>query len=629
VDATGDGTLGALAGADHRWGREARAEYSESLAPEKADETVMGNTLFFRARDAGRSVPFKRPGWALEFPDDKSLYHRGHSFIDGGYWWIEVGTPYHPIKDNNEIRHEALKQLLGIWDHIKNQSCSQVDREKADRYGLDFVGFWPYKRASRRMIGDYVITQRDIQDPGTLDDAVAYGVWHIDVHVPGGMLARSEEPYAPPGREANWQDLCTMVYPIPIRSLYSRNVTNLFMAGRPISCSYLAFASSRVLSTGSICGQAVGIVAALANRYKVSPGEIARTHAAEAQQMILRQDGHIPGIENTDTADLALRARVTSSSEAPLGFPDPNGSRELTRPHAQLFPVSSDRIDAVELLLTSKTGSSGRIRMGLREAPYVWDFRAAHDIASAETAVPAGDRQWVRFPLGARVTPGKLYYVYLEASPGIFWNSFREQSGEPCRLPVGCTAAYLPPKTSFAEKSGTFRELFPDVALKDIPGAGEAGHWQPLTGGTGLCLRLTPESLPFRAENLTKGTNRPDKWTNIWISDPAKQLPAVFELRWDAPVSFDTVQLTFDTDQNKRVILPLFRYPDCVKDYTVEYHNGNGWQPLVEEKGNYIRRRVHRFNAVKATRLRVTVLATNGSDTARVYEVRVYQDEEK
>lgn len=626
VDATGDGTLGALAGAEHRWGREARSEYGESLAPGQADEVVMGNTLFFRARDAGRPVPFKRPDWAVEFPDDRSLYHRGHSYMDGGYWWIEVGTPYHPIKDNNETRHEALRQALGVWDHIKNGACKEVDRGKAENYGLDFMGFWPYKRASRRIIGDYVITQKDIQDPKPLADAVAYGAWHIDVHVPGGILSRNDEPYAPPGQTVNWQDLCTMVYPIPARSLYSKNVGNLLTAGRPISSSYLGFASSRVLCTGSICGQAVGVIAALARKYKTLPRTVASQHASEAQQLILRQDGHVPGVENTDPADLARKARVTASSEAFLVFPEPNGSRELSMPHAQLFPVSADRIDTVDCLLRSGLQNSRRIRMGLREAPQVWDFRREKDLASADAVVAPGSHGWVRFALQARVEPGKLYYVYLETASGIFWESFRETPGKPCQLPVGCTAACLPPKSSYAEKSSTFRRLFPDVPLAEIPGAGIRGHWQPLTSGLGLCMKVTPESRPFGGENVIRGTNRPDKWTNIWISDPAENLPASLELSWDKPLRFNTVQLTFDTDQNKRVILPLFRYPDCVRDYRIEYHDGHAWKELAREEGNYVRRRVHRFDRVTAGLLRVTVLATNGTGTARIYEVRVYDD---
>lgn len=626
VDASGDGVLGGLAKADFRWGREAGEEYQESLAPEKADEIVMGNTLFFRARDTGKPVPFKRPGWVAEFPSDNNLVHRNHSYIDGGYWWTEIGIPYHPIKDNNEIVHEGLRQLLGVWDHIKNKECNEVDRKKAERYGLEFAGFWPYKRASRRILGDHVITQHDVQNPTLLPDAVAYGTWHIDVHVPGGILTRNKEPYAPPGRAENWQDLCTMVYPIPIRSLYSRNIENLLMAGRPISCSYLAFASSRVLSTGSICGQAVGVVASLAQKYHVMPKEIAQSHASEAQQIILRQDGHIPGVENIDPSDLGRKAKITSSGHSKMIFPQPNGERELFYPHAQLFPVSSEYINQVSLLIKSERKEAIKLRLGLREAPYVWDFRSEIDLKMAEAMIPAGNESWITFGLNARVTSGKLYYVYTDQHTGIYWRSFRDEDGKPSEIPIGTTAAVLPPKTNYAEKSETFRELFPTVTLREIPGAGKSGHWKPLTMGRSLCLKITPESQPYHPENVIRGTNRPDKWSNIWISDPDKGLPSTIELAWDSPVTFNTVQLTFDTDQNKRVILPLFRYPECVKDYEIEYFDGSSWHSILLIKDNYVRRRVHRFDQVKAKKLRLKILSTNGAKSARIYEIRVYNE---
>lgn len=144
--------------------------------------------------------------------------------------------------------------------------------------------------------------------------------------------------------------------------------------------------------------------------------------------------------------------------------------------------------------------------------------------------------------------------------------------------------------------------------------------------GRSLCLKVTPESYPYGPENVIKGTNRPDKWPNIWISDPQKGLPAYLQLEWDSPIGFNTVQITFDTDQNKRVILPLFRYPDCVKEYVLEYYDGNNWKKIIEEKDNYVRRRVHKFDTVKADKLRITILSTNGTATARIYEMRVYNE---
>lgn len=595
VDATGDGYLGYRAGAEFRWGREGRDEFGEPEAPPQPDEKVMGNTLMFTAIDTGKPVPFRRPDWAAEFPEEDDLVARNHSFIDGGYWWVEVGAPHHPIADNDKITHEALRQLLGVWDHIKNR-CK--DRQRAANYGLEFVGFWPYKRECRRILGDFVLTQAHVQDPKPLADAVAYGAWGIDIHRQGGILANKEIPFEPPGDERFWDRLYTLPYGIPLRALYSRNVENLMMAGRPISCSYVAFASSRVLSTGSIVGQAVGVAASLCKKYQTTPRVVAREHAAECQQLILRDDGHIPGVANEDPHDLARRARVTASSEAMLEFPVPAASRKLTMPLAQIFPVSADRIDRVELQLYSRLEQPERLRVGLRPAAHVWDFRCTEDIARAEAVVPPKqDSVWVSFDLNARVEPGRFYYIHAARLPLVHWKSFRDIDGLPNQVPVG---------VSPADKPGT--------------------HWRRITGGHCFIMKLYPECRPYSPQNVVTGTNRPDTRTNIWVSDPKQPLPAWLQLEWPEPIIFNTVQLTFDTDQNRRVTLPLFRYPDCVRDYTLEAHTAAGWQKVVEVRENYVRRRVHRFDPIRASRLRLTVLATNGAATARVYEVRVYNE---
>ena len=593
VDATGDGVLGYRAGADFRWGREARPEYNELGAPETADEQVMGNTLFFRAVDTGRPVPFKRPDWAVEFPSEKDLTGRGHSYIEGGYWWIEVGVPYHPIRDNEEIRHEGLRQLLGVWDHIKNKG-----KHGAENYGLEFVGFWPYKRETRRILGDFVITEHHVLDPKPLPDSVAYGCWGVDIHVPGGILTRNLPPYPPPRTDENNERMGSMIYGIPLRALYSRKVRNLMMAGRPISCSYVGFASTRVLSTGAIVGEAVGVAASLCKKHSKTPKEIAAGHAQECQQIILRQGGHIPGVENQDPRDLARQARVTASSEWWLEFPESANRLELTRPHAQLFPVSGNRIDKLGLLLESRLTGVVKLRLGLREAPHASDFRSTRDIASAEVEIAPGFSGWLDFPLRAAVEPRKLYWIHLPNQPGVFWREFREKDGQPNRCPVASTAADLPGRV----------------------------RWRPLTMGRSLCVQVSPRQHPFSPENVARGANRPDTWTNIWISDPSQSLPAWLELRWDRPQSFNTVQITFDTDANRRVTLPLFRYPDCAKDYRIESFSGNSWTAVAALSDNYMRRRVHHFTRVQADRLRLLVTATNGAPSARIYEIRVYDE---
>lgn len=594
IDATGDGVLGYRAGAEFHWGKEARSTYKEPLAPDKESTAIMGNTLFFRARQAGVPVPFQRPDWAVEFPTEADLTSRGHTFIDGGYWWIEVGYPMHPIHDNDQIKNEALRQLLGVWDHIKNK-CTY--RDKAAGYGLEFVGFWPYKRESRRLIGDYILEQRDVQNPEVKNDDIAYGCWGIDIHVPGGIHVRHTPPYPPPGTDAFWQERGSLPYGIPLRSCYSRNVHNLLMAGRPISASYVAFASSRVLPTGAIVGQAAGAAAALCKKHNCTPRVLAENHAKDLQQTLLRQDCHIPGVANEDPADLARAATVKASSEAALEFPESSTFHPLRFPTAQVFPVSTPRLDAVELLIESTSASPVTLKLGLRRSNFVWDLRSDNrDLATASATVPAGHRGYVRFALNTQLTPDALYYVHLPATPGIAWALYANEEGKLSRIPVGTSAA-------------------------DLPGE---SLWRTLRHDHIFSMRILPEQRPYSALNVIRGTNRPDRWTNIFISDPAQSLPAWLELSLPKQQMLQMVQLTFDTNVNRRVRHPLYRYPECAKSYDVAVDSGFGWQTVAEIRDNYQRRRFHTFAPRTANRVRVTIHETNGSPSARVYEVRLY-----
>ena len=431
------------------------------------------------------------------------------------------------------------------------------------------------------------------------DDDVAYGCWGIDIHTQGGILARDQIPYPPPRRDEFWDHYYSQVYGIPLRSLYSRNVNNLMMAGRPISCSYVAFASSRVLSTGSIVGEAVGVAAALCKQHQLSPRDVAAKHAGQCQQIILRQDGHIPGVTNTDPNDLARQARVSASSDSPLTFPEPNGEVPLVTPHALILPIAGDRIERIELPLRS-VGDPVDVTLGLRSAAHVWDFRASEDLATATAKVPAKHDGWVAFDFNIDVKPHQLYYVHLPANPSLIWKTCKGGDGQPAVYPIGATGA-------------------------DKPGD---KAWRPMLGGQVLCARVTPEQKPYGPANVNTGTHRADRWTNIWISEPTKPVKDQWlELKWDKPQTINTVQLTFDTDCNRRCILPLYKYADCVKRYALEAHTATGWTAVHEEDGNYFRRRVHQFEPVTTDRLRLRIMETNGAPTARVYEMRVYRED--
>lgn len=304
VDASGDGTLGYLAGAEYRKGRESQAEFNERLAPLAADDYVMGSSIQFTTKDMGHPVPFVKPTWAYTYTEEQ-LTGRDHSDIKAGYWWIEVGGSggLDTITNAEDIRDELLKVALGVWDHIKNQG----DHGAANR-ALDWIGFLPGKRESRRFIGDYTLTANDILENHRFDDAVAYGGWPMDVHTVGGIQAGNDDPTV----YHTFKD----VYQIPYRCLYSRNISNLFIAGRLISTTHMAFGSTRVMATCSVIGQAIGIAAAKSIATGLTPRETGRQHIHEIQQEELKEDLYIPHISNQDPDDHAREAYVSSSSSS-------------------------------------------------------------------------------------------------------------------------------------------------------------------------------------------------------------------------------------------------------------------------------------------------------------------------
>lgn len=301
IDCTGDGRLGAEAGADFRSGREGHDEHGEPDA-QGPDTKTMGSSLMFCAKDMGVPVPFTPPPWAYVFETDDDLPHRTHNELSHGYWWIEYGGELDIIKDAEQIRDHLLACLMGIWDHVKNRG-----RHGADNWALTWFSFVPGKRESRRLLGDHILTQNDLLNTVDFADAVAHGGWPIDTHPPGGI--HSTEPPA--------TFLTTVdVYGIPLRSLYSRNVENLFCAGRCASQTHMAMASTRVACTCAVMGQAAGTAAAICVEHGCLPRQAASGHIIQIQQTLLRDDQFIPGVANADPLDLARSAQVTASSAA-------------------------------------------------------------------------------------------------------------------------------------------------------------------------------------------------------------------------------------------------------------------------------------------------------------------------
>lgn len=299
IDATGDGLLGALAGAPFTVGREACTTYGESYAPVQADCHTMGNSLMFLARDAGCPVSFLPPKWAYQY-SEVDLKTRLHCDVTSGYWWIELGGgALNVTEDYEQIRDELLKTVYGIWDHIKNRGD-----HGAGNLDLEWVGLLPGKRESRRFLGEYVLTQQDCEHAKDFADTVAYGGWPMDVHAVEGFLNPSEEP-------TRWIALQD-VYAIPYRCFYTKKVDNLYFCGRTLSASHMAFASTRVMGTCGVGGQAVGTAAALAAAWNLSPEQM-QEHVPHLQKLLVRDDCYLPNILPRDEQDLAPTCTVEAT----------------------------------------------------------------------------------------------------------------------------------------------------------------------------------------------------------------------------------------------------------------------------------------------------------------------------
>ncbi len=303
ADCTGDGRLGAEAGADFHVGREGKADFGESLAQEKADRQTLGSSILLTGRKHNIPQPFDRPSWVRTFKKEDFKLRPIKSF-EYGYWWFEWGGQLDTLKDNAEIRHELLRITLGVWDYIKNSG----EFPEAANWGLEWVGSIPGKRESRRFHGPYRLTEMDVLKPGRFDDTVAYGGWFVDTHPPLGVDAPDEEPCI--------QHHFEHLFPLPLRCYHSRNIANLFFAGRNISATHIAFASTRVMATCAVGGQAVGTAAALWIREKSNDIRALSTPAniLALQQRLLRDDAYLLDLVHDDPADLARSAQPRATS---------------------------------------------------------------------------------------------------------------------------------------------------------------------------------------------------------------------------------------------------------------------------------------------------------------------------
>jgi hypothetical protein len=279
ADCTGDGTVGALAGADYRMGRESWAETGETMAPQEPDKMTMGASVQWYSIETPQPSPFPECPWALAFTEQSC------ERTTRGDWNWETGLNKDQIADFESIRDHGLRAVYGNWAFLKNHS---KDKARYAHRQLSWVAYVAGKRESRRLLGDVILTQQDVQEQRPYPDGFVTTTWSLDLHYPDPQNTAHF-----PGEE--FKTICKTPaikpYAVPYRCFYSRNVENLFMAGRDVSVTHVALGTVRVMRTCGMMGEVVGMAASICKNRNTTPRGVYVEHLAELKDLATRGVG--------------------------------------------------------------------------------------------------------------------------------------------------------------------------------------------------------------------------------------------------------------------------------------------------------------------------------------------------
>jgi FAD dependent oxidoreductase len=594
-DASGDGIMAFLAGAAFRMGAEKREEFGEKFAPSKEYGELLGHSIYFYSKDIGKPVRFVPPAFALK--NVEGAIPRFRNFNTKTYgcrlWWIEFGGRLDTVHDTETIKWELWKVVYGVWDYIKNSG----NFPDAANLTLEWVGTIPGKRESRRFEGDYIMTQLDVIEQRQHPDDVAFGGWSIDLHPADGVF--SERPGC-----NQW--FTKGPYPIPYRSMYSRNVSNLFLAGRVMSASHVAFGSTRVMATTAHCGQAVGMAAAVCQERGLLPRQASHApHITDIQQRLHRTGQYVPFQRIPDATDLARRATITASSTLKLDeLPFDGEFHPLARHLTQMLPMQPGKMPVIEIELQATQPTS--INVSLQKS--LLAFNHAPEATLAEQQVRLASTEPTRVKLDfSNVHIDQTQYVYLRFE----------------------ATTHVSVRVTTARRTGLLRLHRHKIQQPDTDIGVEtfdimAAERRP--GGHNIAFRLDRALTPYAPEHVTNGIDRPTVAPNAWSADPTDAKPTL-QLKWEHPVTIAEVDLQFDPDFDHPAESVLMGHPETVMPFCVKSYR------LVDDAGNVIHecadnhhglQRIRLATPVTTTRLRIECGPTHGGFPSSLFAVRCY-----
>lgn len=655
-DASGDGILGFLAGGAFRMGAEGQMEFGELLASDEPRHELLGHSIYFYTRDVGRPVRFVPPGYALDDVTKIPHYRRFNAQEHGcQLWWIEYGGHLDTVHETERIKWELWRIVYGVWNYIKNSG----NFPEAEKLTLEWVGQIPGKRESRRFEGDYMLMQQDVVEQRTHYDAVSYGGWAIDLHPVDGVYG-AQEPCA------QWHS--KGVYQIPYRTMYSRNVPNLFLTGRIISASHIAFGSTRVMATCAHNGQAVGMAAAICRQKGWQPRALAHpARIGQLQQALLRSGQYIPGVRRSGLADLAQQAQVTASSQTRLSELEPSGRwRKLDESQALLLPIAAGMMPRITLRARArvKTALMAELRVSSRDGNFTPDVVlgrlempvhvAANDERGGATRASRRDAS-DDLADGSRDSNGFGDAVAVAARPHVKalaeWRGASVMDEETlvelafdCRFAKDayafvCLEANLDVEVAVSDRLVTgvtslFHQRNARVSKGMVQrppkgvGIDVCEFWTPQRRpeGKNLAVQINPPLESFGPENAVNGIGRPTTAPNAWVAAWDDPQPSLC-LRWTEQFLIARVELVFDTDFDHALESVLMMHSEATMPYCVRNVRlrGYGGQLLADRRDNHqTRMAIELSPPVRTNELTIEIDTPELHVPASLFEVQCY-----
>ncbi len=585
-DSSGDGLVGYTSGAEHTITPETKEDFNESLIRDKAYGHCLGNSIMFSIKDMGQEVKYTAPNFALKDITKLPKYKEMKLLEEGDchFWWFEYGGRLDTIRDAEEIKYELKKVVYGAWDHIKNSGKFPEAKNKT----LDWIGALPGKRDARRFYGDYMLTQDDVLLVKHHKDNIAHGGWSIDLHPSDGIYSKLPS-------SSHWHP--KSVYAIPYRCLYSRNISNLFLGGRLISVSHIAFGTTRLMLTGAVNGQATGMATAMCVEYNLEPKDILEDkYLHELQQRLIAKGHYIPNVLPALENNLVSQAKISSNDTLPFkGFTQKSEDyTRLDKAYAFLFPVNKGKIPSFKL--NFKAFNKDNVNIQIRTTESLDNFTPHTTLESFDVALETGVQDIIIKPT-ASVNENCYIYITLGENPDILFNSTSE-------LLTAVTTVYNPVMELFNKEDK----------------AQSYERWQAMRHPNefNIAIEFLEEQNIFQPENILKGQYRPVISSNAWVGK--NKHDSQLKIQWDKEINLKNGILTmfFDTNssQNMETTGKNHKYHAlsyCIKDYTITNEKN---EVIVSVKDNHQAVNHHNLGTINFSELTITVNDTWGNKPA-------------